>query len=219
MTDIARMVPRVVDANEETELFTRAHLIGSVPYPASGVDALAVMPGLGEHGRIIAAIRAWESGNARHLLVTGTNGIEREQRQPTLEFLTGDPINLHRTEGVITQVSAENTGDQADWLMQQIIEHQIGSLALFVSHWHLPRAYSVVLRSMREHNIRIPIFPVAVPSSPKAIVPETGETVVVMSAGEAERIKKYQKLGYVVSLQELADYLDWLWTQDIVPIK
>ena len=40
-----------------------------------------------------------------------------------------------------------------------------------------------------------------------------------MSAGEAKRILKYQEKGDVVTLEELVEYLNWLWKQTTVPVN
>ena len=212
-------IPRLVEPHIGTELFTMAHMIASTPCPIDKVDAIAVMPGLGEDIRIISAVNAWESNpQARYFLVAGANPTERTQKQPTMEFLRDNPINLRRLDGVETQISAEHTLEQAEWLMERVRSLDIKSMALFVSHWHLPRAYSTVIKTMLEDK-PIPIFPVSVFTSPNAITPETKASVTAMSAGEAERICKYQGLGYVVTLEELQAYLGWLWEQDIAPIN
>lgn len=209
-----RLVPRVVEAKTYSELFTMAHLILSTPCPLKHIDAILVVPGLGEDQRLHAAIKAWESNpSARHFLVAGTNGIEKTQQQPDLDFLRASPFNLKRTEGVETQVSAEHTRDQALWLAGRLKSLNIKSAAFFVTHWHLPRAYMTLLKALLDQGIKLPVCPVAVPTPPSSLVPEYNETVVAMSAGEAERIKKYQELGHVTSLKELTDYLDWLWQQ------
>lgn len=220
MNESERMVPRVVEAKDSTELFTLAHLILSTPCPLDRVDAIAVMPGLGEHDRVMAAARAYESNlKVRYLLVAGTYAGEKAQPQPSLEYLKAAPINLQRFDNVKTQVSASNTVEQVEWLLQTIKSQGITSLAVVVSHWHLPRAYGTLLKSMVKADLQIPAFPVAVPSEPYRIVPETGVSVAKMSAGEAERIIVYQKKGDVVSLTELEDYLSWLWKQNIAPIR
>jgi hypothetical protein len=220
MAELERLVPRVVEAQQSTAPFAMAHLILSTPQPLDRVDAIAVIPGLGEYERIVAAVDAWEaSPKARHFLVAGTNGIEQTQVQPTLTFLQGDPIYLQRSEGVETQVAAEHTRDQAEWLIKRVKELHITSMALFVSHWHLSRAYSTLIKTMlKDGDVHIPIFPIAVASPPHTIVPELGKTVVELSPGEAERIQKYQETGDVATLAELETYLTWLWQQDVVPI-
>lgn len=213
------MVARVVEDTESSRLFTMAHLIESVPTPIDRVEAVIVLPGLGEHVRLQAAVNVWEDHHdINYLIVAGTNDIEATQPQPSLDFLRQPPISLTRTEGVITQVSAEHTRDQAEWVTDQVLAKNIKSAALFVSHWHLPRAYGTLLKSMLDREVRIALFPVAVGTAPDAIVPETGQSVSVMSAGEAQRITKYQELSHVATLEELEVYLSWLWQQNEVPI-
>lgn len=211
-------IPRLVPRDAATELFTMAHLITSTPHPLAHVDALAVMPGLGEQVRLTTTVRAWESTQqARYLLVSGTNP---QEEHPTLDSLQRPPFNLERTEGVFTQVEAAHTRAQTIWISEQIQQLGITSLALFVSHWHMPRAYSTLIKNLTDDNIRIPVFPVAIPTPPNAIImPETDADVVTMSAGEAVRIQQYQAIGHVATLSELQSYLTWLWEQDNVPIR
>ncbi len=221
MSDINRIVPRVIEANENTRLFTMAHLVTSTPHPVSSVDALVVTPGLGENKRIKSAVSQWESQEsiARFLLVAGTNGIEKRQIQPTIEFLQSAEIGLSKTTGVEVQIEADHTVAQTDWIINKAQQLGVTSMALFVSDWHITRAYSTLLKSMLKSGMRIPVFPVPVATSPSYMVPEYGVRASTMSAGEAERILKYQEKGDVATFSELTEYLDWLWKQDIVPIS
>lgn len=213
-------IPRIVVRENYTDLFTMAHVIGSTPQPAGDVDAIAVLPGLGEDARIIAALRAWHHApGTRYLLVAGTNPNEKHQPQVTLDVLQSPRFCLTRTEGVVPQVHALHTREQAEWLTERTRQLGITSIKLFVSHWHLPRAYGTLIKTMDKGCLpRVPVFPVAVPTPPGAIVPETGVDVVAMSAGEAIRIQRYQATGDVATLDELREYLQWLWKQDIAPI-
>ena len=220
MSEVQRMVPRVVEADENTQLFTATHATLSLPAPLHLVDAAAVMPGLGEHQRVIRAVQAWQSHpNMKHLIVSGTNKNEVEQPQLTLERLQQQPFMLERKEDVLTQVSAEHTRLQTDWIIDQMLAHKVRSLALFVSHWHMPRAYRTLLKSMLNADLKLPIVPVTVGSSPRSEVPEYHKTVESLSAGEAIRIAKYQEIGEISSYDELMDYLEWLWNQNLLPLE
>jgi hypothetical protein len=198
-----------------------AHLVTATPCLIQRVDAIAVLPGLGENKRIISAIKAWEAGNsnARYLLVAGTNGLEKTQTQPSIDFLMSSVIGLKKSDRVETQVSAEHTLAQTSWLVDRIKNLGITSLALYVSDWHITRAYSTLIKSLRKSDVLIPVFPVSVPVSPASIIPEYGVTAAAMSAGEAKRIITYQEKGDVATLEELVEYLQWLWDQSDKPIK
>lgn len=214
MSELQTPIPRLVDSDGNSDLFTMAHLVVSTPHNLQDIDAIAVLPGLGEDSRLIAAVNDWQANpHLRHLFVTGTNGAERTQTQPDIAYLCAEPFNLTRTEGVVTQVSAEHTLEQAHWLIDQISQYSIKSLALYVSNWHITRAYSTIIKTMMTAGIQIPIYPVAVPTSPDSIIPETGATAAEMSAGEAVRIPKYQSVGHVATRAELETYLAWLWRQ------
>lgn len=213
MTDLSRIVPRIVNEDENTQLYTATHLILSVPFNKV-VDSIAVMPGLGEHQRVITAIELWQTNEKyKHLFVSGTYKEEREQPQLTLDLLQEEPFNLKRLKGAFAQVEALHTREQADWIVKQIITYDVKSLAVVVSHWHITRAYRTLLKSMLDSGIRIPLYPVVVSSSPTQIVPEFGQTVSKMSAGEVERNKKYAENGQIATYNELIEYLDWLWKQ------
>jgi hypothetical protein len=113
-------------------------------------------------------------------------------REPQLstERLQAGPFFLERTKGVIAQIEAQHTRQQTDWIVKQFSISGAKSLPLVVSHWHMPRAYRILLKSMLDANIRVPVYPVAVNTALSLIVPEHKESVVNVSAGEVERIKK-----------------------------
>jgi len=214
MSEIERLVPRLVKSDENSRLFTATHQILSIPAPIQIIDAIGVAPGLGEHQRVISAINLWQANShIEHFFVAGTNKIEVTQPQLSIERLQSEPFLLKRIEGVKAQVTAEHTRQQADWLIQQLCRSKAKSMALVVSHWHMPRAYLTLLKSMLDADIKVPIYPVVVGTSPNNIVPEYNEPVLNMSAGEVERIKKYTEIGQIASFEELVNYLDWLWLQ------
>lgn len=212
-----RMVERIVDWDQASTALAMATMLYGLPRPVGDVDAIAVQPGLGENWRIIDAVEAWnESASAKRLLIAGLYDGETTKVLPTIENLSRPPFNLRRTEGVHIQASADHTRAQAEWLAKQVRENGVGSLALFVSPYHLLRAYCTVLKTFTKAGLRIPIVPMPVAVAPTAIVPETGVNAWEMSPGEKERIFKYQELGDVATLDELMDYLRWLCEQPIM---
>jgi hypothetical protein len=66
-----------------------------------------------------------------------------------------------------------------------------------------------------KQGIWIPIIPVPLAASPFAIIPEYQPKEAIskwaMIAGELERIRCYEKEGYITSLAETRAYLEWLW--------
>lgn len=195
-----------------------AMMLYSIPRSFENVDAIAVLPGLGESWRLIDAVNSWESApTAKHFLVAGTYGEERTQVQPTVEYLSQPPINLRRLTGVQTQVDARHTKAQADWLVGKVAELNITSLALFVSPYHLLRGYCTTLRSFNQLGVnRVPMIPIPSAVSPITIIPEVGVDGWSMVQGEVERIIAYQQKGDVASCGELKEYLGWLWEQPIL---
>jgi hypothetical protein len=216
MRDDQRLVPRLVESNENSQLFTITHSILTFPVSYSQFESLAVMPGLGEDSRVIKAIRIWEDNpHLRYLLVCGTNKSEVIQSQLSLDRLKEEPFLLRRVESVLTQVEAVHTREQTDWIIKHVETNNLTSLGLVVSHWHMTRAYLAILKSMLNAGVQIPIFPIVVSSSPETVIPEMKAKIKDLSAGEAERIKKYQEIGQIAYFDELMQYLEWLWSQDI----
>jgi hypothetical protein len=147
--------------------------------------------------------------------VCGTNKSEVIQSQLSLDRLKEEPFLLRRVESVLTQVEAVHTREQTDWIIKHVETNNLTSLGLVVSHWHMTRAYLAILKSMLNAGVQIPIFPIVVSSSPETVIPEMKAKIKDLSAGEAERIKKYQEIGQIAYFDELMQYLEWLWSQDI----
>jgi len=181
------------------------------PAAADRVDALVVAIGQGEERRLTQAIRRWERNpRLRHLLVANGNPAEQTYREITLDYLRG--LGLRRTDGVRRQPEpAPNTGLQAGWIADQVRELGIGSLALTVSPYHLPRAYLTVLSELNRRGLRLPVIPAPVAVAPHEPIPETGATAYDLVPGEAKRILDYAAEGWVATPAELRRYLTWLW--------
>lgn len=213
--------PRIISGADLTgvpaggllDVLISATMIMSLPQAAAGrVDALAIATGQGEQWRLIDGIRRWEAGpRLRHLLVANGNPAERTYTDLTLDDLRD--LGLRRTEGVLLQSEpAPNTGLQAAWIARQVRARDIGSLALTVSAYHLPRIYLTVLRELDRNSIRIPLIPVPAAVAPDARVPETGASSYDLVAGETKRILDYRNEDWVASPADLRDYLRWLWS-------
>ncbi|MEU4772717.1 ElyC/SanA/YdcF family protein [Micromonospora sp. NPDC023644] len=180
---------------------------------ADRVDALVVATGQGEEWRLTHAIRGWEANpGLRHLLVANGNPAEETYVEPTLAHLRS--LGLRRLDGVCVQAEpAPDTGRQAAWIAEQVHGRGIASLALAVSPYHLPRAYLTVLKALDRGGLRLPVIPVPVAVSPDTPVPETGATAYDLLPGEVKRILTYADEGWVATLEELQQYLRWLWSR------
>ncbi|SNS93509.1 hypothetical protein [Actinoplanes regularis] len=194
------------------DVVTSVTTILSLPHSAAGrVEALAIPVGQGEEWRLTEAIQRWETNpRLRHLLVANGNPAEQTYVDVTLDYLRG--LGLRRVDGVLVQrETAPNTGLQAAWIVRQIREYGIGSLAVTVSAYHLPRVFLTVLRELDRNGIRIPLIPVPVAVAPDVPVPETGATSYDLIPGETKRILAYLDKGWVATPNDLRRYLNWLW--------
>ena len=202
-----------VTPGQLVEVTTAVTMILSLPQAAAAhVDALAVPTGQGEHWRLTHAIRMWEA-NPRLRLMLVANGNPAEHTYTGLSLDALRDLGLSRTREVHVQPGpAPNTGRQAAWIAEQVRERGITSLALAVSPYHLPRAYLTVLRELDRRNIRIPVIPAPTAVAPHTPVPETGASAYDLVPGELKRIVMYTADGHVATPQDLARYLDWLWT-------
>jgi hypothetical protein len=197
-----------------TEIGHISMFLYGMPRPVEDVDAIATISGLGEYWRPMAAIRAWETHEgASHLLIAGAHKDEATYIEPTPENLSRPPFNLTRHEGVHTQPHALHTPDQARWLVDKVTELEIPNMALYVSPYHLLRAYGTVLKTMIKRDAVIPMVPVPVSVSPSAVVPETGVSPWQAVHGELDRIEAYQVKGDVATNDELREYITWMWQQ------
>ncbi len=215
-------IERVLKPEESTELANMAIMLYSLPRLEKECHALAVYPGMGETWRLEEIISAWHNKRefyAEHLLIAGAEWQKETTaiRPPIIENLKKPPFGLWRTENVHAQDHARHTKDQAEWLVAKVQELHIESLALFVSPYHLLRAYLTLLKTFINLKVApIEIIPVPVAISPSTIIPETGTDAWALVQGEMVRIKTYQEKGDVATLPELQEYLGWLWQQPLL---
>ena len=150
---------RLVEEDKISEYASAVIAIFSVPRVIERVDAITVFPGLGEWWRVKDAINAWEKPSmvARHLLVVGYNNREVSYEELTLERLRKRPYYMQKDEGFHYTPHAEHTKEQADWVFGQTQTLDIRSQALFVSPYHLTRAYMTLLKSFLVNDIQIPL--------------------------------------------------------------
>lgn len=200
-------------AGQLLDVMTALTVILALPQSAADhVDALVIPSGQGEEWRLTHAIRNWEANpDLRYLLVANGNPAEETYVEMTLDYLRS--LGLRRLGGVYLQAEpAPNTGLQAAWIVNQVQDRGITSLALTVSPYHLPRVYLTVLKALTRSGICLPIIPVPVAVPPDTPIPETGATAYDLIPGEVKRILTYMDKDWVATPEELRQYLQWLWS-------
>jgi hypothetical protein len=200
---------RVLPHTDNSRLLVMFDTINSMPQGPE--HALVVLPGMGEDIRIRHAIARWQSSiNFKYLLVAGINLKEKTARDLSLKSLSKKPFNLKKTKGVLTQVKAANTLEQAVWIAEQVKELQLDTLTITAPFYHLPRAYLTLMASCEKLRLQFPLIPEPTPMSRLSIVPEEKVLAVDMVPGEISRILKYQKSGDVASYELFLEYYKWL---------
>lgn len=218
---MSEVLGRVMEHNPEGEMAGMAMMLYSVPRFVDRVDAVAVLPGLGERWRLDDATGAYDNNpQARRLLVAGINPHEETFEQPTSELLH-DVFGMQRTDGIRIQNGARNTPDQTEWIADTVEAEGIESMALYVSPYHLLRGSLTLMKSFIKRNKQIPIIPVPVHVAPSITIPEMAAKGTPLDAhgmlpAETKRITTYQAGGDVATAAELRNYIDWMWTQPIL---
>ena len=205
---------RIVPGNEVSMFFSLATFIFTIPDVTTMVDALAVFPGMGEDERVEQAIINWQLpiNSSRYFIIASPNYNEETTRIITPDVLRNPPFNLKRFEGVIIEDESSNTKEQTERVLKRVRQYDLKSLALFASPFHLPRAYLTLLKTLIDAKLKeVAITPGQVFKSPGSVIPEFRTTAWEAIAGEVRRIKKYQVKGDVATLDELREYLVWLW--------
>lgn len=217
---MSEVASRIMQETPTGEIAGMAMMLYTVPRVIHRVDAVAVLPGLGERWRIDDATAAYDNNpQARHLLVAGINDTEATFEQPTASLLR-DVYGMQREDGIRIQQGAQHTGEQAEWLAETVETEGIDSMALFVSPYHLLRGSLTVMKALIKRK-RIPLIPMPVHIPPSVNIPEMtakGKPTDAwgMLPAETGRIPGYQEKGDVATADELRDYINWMWTQPIL---
>jgi hypothetical protein len=197
---------------EASIMYSLATHVLSLPYVVT--DAFVVLPGEGENWRVRAGVRARNRDNHRLLLLAPFNTSEATTPKLTLSDLVGRDYGLKNSAGVIIGGHAEHTGEQAEWLYGQIMEHNIRSITVGASPYHDVRGYLTLLKYLLSKGCRIPMIAAPTPVPPNRVIPESEMDSWTLVHGEAKRVKIYQEKGDVATLDELRGYLAWLWEQE-----
>ncbi|MFA5134161.1 MAG: hypothetical protein WC505_00010 [Patescibacteria group bacterium] len=209
---------RLADHSQLSEIATCYMAVLSIPQKlAYQAEGILVYPGQGEICRVTDAIALWEKSTmAKRLLVAGQNNKLEHVQTLDMGILTKPPYNLRKTDGVVIEQFAEHTGDQSEWAVRMVREHNIASLAHTVPGYHTAKAYLCLLKKLLDAGCRIPVIPKPTIMPPDYIVPEVQATAWTMVPGEVERLIQYQHNGFAASSEELFDYLNWLYRQPII---
>lgn len=205
---------RIVPGDEASMFFSLATFILTIPNVTDWVDALVVFPGMGEDERVTSAILNWQlpTNQSRCFIIAGHNHGEKTTKILTPEVLRNPPFNLKRFQGVIIEDEVDNTKEQSRQVLERVRQFHLKSLTLFAPPFHLPRAYLTLLKTLIDARLKeVAIIPGSVFKSPDSIIPEFGTSAWEAVAGEAMRIRKYQAKGDVATINELREYLVWLW--------
>ena len=226
---------RVVEESFASEALAATMHLYSIPRHLAGeVDALVVFPGLGEDWRIVEAIRVWnkwvQEGRAgdKYFLLAGQNQNEKTWKRPDLARLEGFGMLHAGRSNVRIQEHADNTVGQVNFIVGRLDEEEIRSLALFVSPYHLLRAYLTLLRGVQkwlgasdrssgDTHPPVVMIPVPTVTPPYVVSPEVGRRCWDLVAGEYRRIQVYQEKGDVALFSELRAYLTLLWRFVFLP--
>ena len=209
---------RIIDAEPGVEFGVMTAMILSIPQKVEDVEAIIIFPGMGETWLITDPVKRLENGAAATLLImAGQNPEEKYfecRDEARLRDHYGVPANIH----ILAQIRARHTKEQANWIAEQLKERGVATAALSVSPFHITRAYLTVLASLYTLDLekQVVLIPAPVRINPSQVTPETGANAWDMCPAEWPRIADYQKKGDVASLEQLKQYLDWLWRQQIL---
>lgn len=210
------VLSRNLPLQESDQAAALAMLVYSLPR-IQGQDAIAGLAGLGEPERVGEVLRMWEApfSQARHCLIAGHNTQERAAFSLAIPDLQ-QRFGLCKVHGLATQLHADHTKHQAQWLAEQIQAKGIRSMRLYLPAYHLLRAWRTVIKQVVfTKGIRIPILPVPLTVSPFALIPEYQPEQSFskwdMIPGELERIRRYETKGDIATYDETLQYIEWLW--------
>ncbi|MBI5038016.1 MAG: hypothetical protein HZC01_04940 [Candidatus Kerfeldbacteria bacterium] len=188
----------------------------------SQADTLIVFPGFGGPGMMGNAITLFhENANFKRLIVGGIHPKLIDDNVGTYallhpEVLARDPYSFVPPTQVFTQVCAEHTKDQANWIARQCFEQSVTSAVLIAAPFHLTRAYLTTLSSL--HNVGctdddLLLIPHAASAPMTKVFPDFGLSQWILLAGELRRIRAYQEKGDIIPDKTIKEYLTWLEQQ------
>jgi uncharacterized SAM-binding protein YcdF (DUF218 family) len=194
-----------------------ALMIGSlIPFVGSkSMDALVVLPGLGQRERLSEAMKLAELFRVSTFIYPGMNETEMHAFGPaSREELLAFPemqAPLARGMKVEMRVNAVHTPDQAAFTMPFLQANGLKSCILAAPGWHLVRAYLTFVKVAVQREIFIPVYPYPtasfVPIQPVNKDHVASGYLTLASAAQAELDRCVRYMDHVASLEELNIYL------------
>lgn len=208
---------RVMEGTETSQLVAMEGQIGRLVSCAKFAEALVVFKGMGERWRVSSAVKLFNDGIGAYLLIAGGGQKESVFVDTSLHALQQN-FGLRKTRGVfIDDDNTRFTNGQADWASDKIKELKITSAALFVSQYHLQRAWRTLLRSLTKIGLdeSVSIVPGPMKVSPDEIIPVSGISGWDSQPAELPRIERYQP-NDVATYQEVQKHLVWFWKYSLL---
>lgn len=124
-----------------------------------------------------------------------------------------------------TQVHAEHTGQQADWVAEMTKKNGINALVLMAASGHIMRAFATLVRSLDKINHWVPVIPVSHAINPLVyLTPNMNQdsedddgtdfSQYDFCLGEVPKILRYK--DDVMQSKLLVPYCEWLATHPLI---
>jgi hypothetical protein len=138
-------------------------------------------------------------------------------------------IHYSGRDRFVTQIHAQHTGQQAEWVVDQVIEKDIQAIVIMAAIGHLfPRAYCTQLMALEKRGLRIPVIPVPHAINPFVqMIPDMSQdpaedtdnhfSQIEFHLGEHKRMLDYSQKtpADVTPIELLQDYGEWLSKHEI----
>ena len=120
---------------------------------------------------------------------------------------------------IYTQVHAEHTGQQAEWVAKQVRDSEAEAVVIMAASGHIPRALLTQLMAFAKIGVKIPIIPVphainpctkTVPNMSQVSAEDEGNAFTQAEFSLSEWFKILTYTEHVASLAMLEEYCEWL---------
>lgn len=165
----------------------------------------------------MAGVEDWSDfSKTPYMLVAGHHaeaGNRPKLAEDCLQRMLDDSVKVY------SQVSADITPHQAEWVSDKVEELGLTAVALRAHPFHGARAYLTQLATFTKRGLdrRVVLLPWWRPFNPfgkRALTAPWSDEVwsdATLVPGEAKRIYDYSAKGDVATLEELSEYCDWLF--------
>ena len=195
-------------------------IVLSIPqYRTQRVDAVAILCGMGERRAEHAATLLDYRHHDDHHPICLVALPRASERTAQLSWRETDRVVLAhgllfscRSRVVIESGAQENTRTNALWIAEEVVSRNIKSLALVTASYHMLRGVLSVIKALSDKSLYPLVLPAPMPlwNEPVPELTIREENVVrarEMFAREILKIREYQTLGHVATLDELETYL------------